>query len=320
MAALIVALIAITLLPSAPSFSIVQATSEAVFFDVAVPEMAQIRLDGFATYAETATGSLGFGTSDGTARKPLCLTGVLVPASGTRVTYKRFHDGPVSVVLERRDGMPAGNLDLGEAATPEAVKRASWLRLEAVTTKGDDAPKSLCPGDPFLRLPVYGVAEIGSELRPLGRGREPSAGVLLDGTVTIFVRTLEFGGLVPKTRIYPSSISDITLPPGSKVLEDSADGEVRRPWTGFVQADADDALGVKLITEAKRLAILRPGIGLTPEILSFSFFSQLMNDPTLQSVQIIGAFLFSVLYSLGTALSWYDGRHPLPATRNKSEH
>jgi uncharacterized glyoxalase superfamily protein PhnB len=64
-------------------------------------------------------------------------------------------------------------------------------------------------------LPVYGVAEIGGELRPASRGDEPSSGLLLEGTIDIFARTLELSAMRDTApRIYPASSGTITIPPG----------------------------------------------------------------------------------------------------------
>ncbi|MFN3890354.1 MAG: hypothetical protein ACK4MV_08150 [Beijerinckiaceae bacterium] len=303
-------------LPAAPAIAVIQATVESVSFDVAAPEMAQLPLKGFALSFETpaAQGNLGFTNataSSPTARRPLCLTGILVPEPGTRVTYKRFGSNPVSVVIERRDGKPAAVFDIDSGALPQAARQASWIRLDGNVDSEDEAEtKRNCPGDTPTRLPVYGVAEIGGELRPASRGDEPSSGLLLEGTIDIFARTLELSALADAApRIYPAAGGTITIPPGARIREYRGETQQRQPWVGFVQINEDEqALRARVTTPAMRIALLRPGVGMEPEVLSIGLFTQLANDPALISAQIAAAFLFSIFHILSAVLAWLANR------------
>ncbi|MBV9078606.1 MAG: hypothetical protein JO048_14130 [Methylobacteriaceae bacterium] len=303
--------------PSAPTVAVIQATVEAVSFQVSVPEMAQLRLPGYGLSFESpgAQGDLGFKNrtiASATAKKPLCLTGVLVPEPGTTVTYKRHGSGPITIIFERSDGRPAASFEFASGAAPEAARRSSWLRLEAKAASDDDTKakdKPTCEGEAATRLPLYGVADLGTEIRPVSAGEEPSSGLLLDGTIDIFAQTLELRGLgdgVP--RLYPASGGSITIPPGSRVTEYTTGDRPRQPWTGFVALGTDEALSVKVTTGATRLALIRPGLSLRPEVLSIGLFAQLANDPTLVAAQVVAALLFSCLQIAGTGLAWWSGR------------
>jgi hypothetical protein len=310
----------LVLLPSAPSFSIVQATVESVSFNVVVPELTQIRLNGYSLASEAALSeaNLGFKTTTlnaAAAKKTICPTGMLVPEIGTRVTYKRYGTDPVSIVVERSDGKPAATFEQTGTDIPAAARSASWLRLDGQPDSDDDDSKKdkksaqTCDGKTLTRLPVYGFADIGAEIRPAARGEEPSSGTLIEGTLDIFGRTIELGSWHDENpRIYPASTTTITLPPGSRITEFVTKGEGRHPWAGFAQTDADAALGLKLTTDAPRLAIVRPGLGLKPEVLAIGLFTQLANDPSLISAQLIAAFLFAIFQIFGSGASWYSTR------------
>lgn len=312
-------------LPSAPSFSIVQATVESVSFNVIVPELTQIRLNGYSLAYEAALSeaNLGFKSTTlnaGAAKKTICPTGMLIPEIGTRVTYKRYGTDPVSIVVERSDGKPAATFEQIGTDIPAAARSASWLRLDGQPDSDDDDSKKdkkkddkkaaqNCDGKTLTRLPVYGFADIGAEIRPAARGEEPSSGTLIEGTLDIFGRTIELGSWQDENpRIYPASTTTITLPPGSRITEFVAKGEGRHPWAGFAQTDADAALGLKVTTDAPRLAIVRPGLGLKPEVLAIGLFTQLANDPSLISAQLIAAFLFAIFQIFGSGASWYSTR------------
>lgn len=303
-------------LPAAPAVAVISATIQSVTFEVSVPEMAQIRLTGFAlSYEATAAGAnLGFQNktlASPTSRKPLCLTGVLIPEPGTRMTYRRFGTNPVSIIFERSDGKPAASFDLANGAAPPEARQASWIRLDAHGDGDDDksSKQKGCEGESTTLLPIYGAADLGTEMRPIGRGEESSSGLLIEGTLNIFGKTIEPSAYSEgATRIYPASTTSITLPPGSRIIEYVKDGTSRQAWAGFAQADADTALDVKVSTPATRLAIIRPGLGLKPEVLSIGLFTQLGNDPILLSAQLIVATLFAVLQALSAAFSLFSSR------------
>ena len=281
-------------LPAAPAIAVIDATIQSVTFEVSVPEMAQIRLTGFALSYEapTAGANLGFQNktiASPTSRKPQCLTGVLVPQPGTRITYKRFGTDPVSVILERSDSKPAASFDMANGDAPSEARQASWIRLDAHSDDDDNVSKKKgCEGESSKLLPIYGVADLGTEMRPVGRGEEPSSGILIEGTRDIFAKTFDPNAMWEgATRIYPASTTSVTLPPGSRITENVPEGGVRQPWAGFAQADADTALGVKVSTPATTLAIIRPGLGRKPEVISIGLFTQLANDPILLSALIM---------------------------------
>jgi hypothetical protein len=314
-------------MPSAPAIAVIQATVESVTFRAAIPEMAQIRLTGFAISYEAPNAGVNLGFRDAviaspTVKKPLCLDGILVPEPGSKITYKRFGTDPVSVVIERTDGKPAASFQTAGREAVVNLRQASWIRLEAKSDDDDDDSAKGCPGKSMQRLPIYGVAEVGSEIRPTGPGQEPSSGVLIEGTLDIFARALDFGPWKEDApRIYPASVTSITLPPGSRITEHAPTNSALQPWTGFVRADADEALDVKVTTPAMKLAIIRPGVGMKPEVISIGLFTQLANDPVLIAAQIFAALLFSVFQAMSAGLGWLAGRKkPHPSQPGHHDH
>jgi hypothetical protein len=215
----------------------------------------------------------------------------------------------VIVMIESEAGESAATFDIDVKKVPPTLAKASWIRLEGVVKSGDQQKDPICPAMMTSHLPIYGVTDIGNELRPAGKNAAQNAGLLLDGTVDIFVRTIElkaFGEKAP--RIYPASTTGITLPPGARIMEYVTPGQERLPWTGFVMAGDSGALSIKVNTPAARLAIIRPGVGLEPEVLSIGFFTQLSNDPTLVSLQVAAACFFAVFQMLGATLGAFARR------------
>ena len=301
------------LMPPVPSIAVLTATVESMNFKVIVPEMARISLRGYALSYETPVADLGFGNrtlTSQTTTKALCLEGLVTPATGTRITYERFDGDPIAIEIRRDDGKPVGTLDITKGTLPNAARTASWLRLVA---KDDDDTKSplTCDGNAMTRMPIYGTADIGSEIRPLSAGEKPSFGTLLDGTMDIFARTIDLRALNREPRIYPATSSSITIPPGSKVTVSDVD-EREKPWVGFAMPDNVNGIGlsVRLTTEAKNITLVRPGIGTTPEVISVGLFTQLFNDPLLIGAQVIIALLFAVFEMLGSAATWFRSRAP----------
>jgi hypothetical protein len=299
-------------LPPVPTIAVIQANTEFVSYDVAVPDLAQLRLAGYALTFESPgdSNSLMKSATSPTARKPLCLAGILTPTTGARVSYKRIDSGPIAVVIERTDEKPAATFALATGEAPAALQKASWIRLETPT--GDD-DKPACPGAASKRLPIYGATRIGTPLRPEGAGEESSSGVLIEGTIDLYAKTIELGrwrdGL---NRIYPTTVSLMDIPPGAQVSEFLEKGDMPTPWAGFVKLNSDQAFDIRITTTANRIQILRPGIGIQPETLATGLFAQLTNDPVILSLQVFAVLLFSVLQA---ASSWIVAKDANTMTR-----
>ena len=299
----------LVLMPPVPSIAVLTATVESMTYRVVVPDMARVSLRGYALSYEATVGDLGFGSDrtvkSQTTTKALCLEGLITPTEGALVTYERFGGDPLAIEIRRSDGKPVGTMEITKGVLPEAARKASWLRLQAKDDDDDKSPLN-CSGNAMTRMPVYGIADIGSEIRPLSAGEKPSFGTLLEGSMDIFARTIDLRAWNKEPRIYPATSSSITIPPGSKVTVNDPD-EREKPWVGFAMPDDVNGVGlsVRLTTEAKNIAIVRPGAGATPEVLAVGLFTQLSNDPLLIGLQVTIALLFATFEMLGSAVMWF---------------
>ena len=211
--------------------------------------------------------------------------------------------------MRRDDGKPIGTFEISKGVMPDVARKAAWIRLVAKADDDDSKGAFTCPGTSMTRLPIYGIADVGSEIRPASAGEKASFGTLLDGTLDIFARTIDLRALNREPRIYPATSSSITIPPGSKVTV-SDPVERQHPWVGFAMPDVTNSVGldVRLTTEAKDITIVRPGVGITPEVLSIGLFTQLGNDPLLVSAQVMVALLFSLFEMLGSGMTFFRSR------------
>ena len=203
--------------------------------------------------------------------------------------------------MRRDDGKPVATFEVTKGDAPEQLRKASEIRLVAPDTSDDDSTPA-CPGTPPDIVPVYGHAEIGSEIRPSGLSGQRASGTLLDGTLDIFARTIPLQLFKGKARLYPAT-DTITIPGGSRITL-SGPEEQQRPWAGFAMPDVSNTYGldVRLTTEAKNIVLVRPGVGLEPEVFSVGLFTQLTNDPILMSAQLVVAFLLSAFEMVAAGL------------------
>jgi hypothetical protein len=290
-----------------PAVSIVNATVEQVSFEATSPEMSQLSLRGFNISAENPNVSnLGFGSKtikSNTQKKPICSTAVIIPDPGTKITYRRFGDDQPIVIYSRDDGKPVGTFKSDSGDVPDVLKTTSWLRLDAVASDSKD--NSDCSGKPTNRYPIFGNGDIGNEFRPAASGEEPSGGMLLDGTLDVMGHTLELGRNTTDVRdVYPTW-NQLILPPGSRLTQAVDPGEERLPWIGFAVV-GDKAFDLKVTSDARRISLIRPGIGMKPELISLSLYTQLVNDPTLTWLQVVLATFFGVFQVFGSMFSRYE--------------
>lgn len=298
-AALIVGYLAfLAILPHAPTLAVVHARTEQVSFEVVVPEMTRFRMSGLGVLGEVPfmagaaasrrTGTRSVAMQEVGPRKALCIGGLLQATAGTRVTYRRIANGPLRITLDRADGKPVAEARGQDGPVPAELLKAGWLMIQENTDCRGEAPR---------RFPISGVAEIGDELRPETSMEEASSAPLIEGRVEIYGKTVDLGVLTrdDRARVYP--VTEISLPPGSRIAEaDSVPpGKPRKIWSGMASINPDeDAIQVEVTTEAEAIAIFRPGAGVAAEILRIGMFAQLMSDPNIVFLQIVAAVLLSL--------------------------
>jgi hypothetical protein len=301
--------------PSPISVSVVNATVESFAFEVKSPELMKIPLRGFNLSGDFPAAVAPVGPAKSKPNKSLqaasqiCFSGVLTPSEGTHITYTRFGDDPVSISIDRSDEQPVGEFLEGSQDLPTIVKLTSHLKLTAVAK--DDNAVSNCIGRPVPRLPVYGNGDLGSETSPTGQSSDKNLGTLIEGTVDVLAHAVKLNneaGAIAPSNVY-STNSQIILPPGSRLVEFTPEGSVKHPWVGFAVI-GDSSIELHVTSDARQLAIIRPGRESKPEILSVGLLSQVANDPMLASVQIVGALLFSVFQLFGVFFSGSVSRRP----------
>jgi hypothetical protein len=304
-------LVFLSVLPPVPTLSVVHAKSAQVTLKVAVPEIVRFRLAGYVLRSEGQLGAIR-GPAAGTTqarvaeqRQGLCLGGFIEPTSGTRMIIRRTASDKVRILLDRNDNRPAAQFRGQAQEVPAKILSANWLSIEQSEN---------CPGTPTQRFQISGVAEVGDELRPENSLEEDSSAPLLDGRVEIYGKTfngrfdflgreVDLGRLLSdaRSRLYP--VTELSLPPGSRVLEAPGPGGEAAPgnvWSGLVYVEKDEtALRVELTTEAQTLQVLRPGVGIEPEILEITMFARLTNDPAILAIQAVLAFVIGIIQLLG---------------------
>jgi hypothetical protein len=280
---------------------------------VSAPELTRIPLNGFNILNDEKLAALLSPPAKIKPKKPvqpakfLCSAGILTPTIGTRVTYSRFGDEPLVITVERSDGLPVGQVQSNEQETVSLLTGLTQVKLIAVDKDSED--KDDCDGKPVPRLPVYGFGDLGSETGPTGQTANQNLGTLIEGTVDVLAHAVQFKDAPDKSSNVYSTNSQVILPPGSRLIQFSEVGEVKYPWVGFAVV-GDSAIELHVTSDAKKLAIVRPGKEKQPEILSVGLLTQVANDPLLASVQIVGALLFSAFQFLGMAFSGGYGRRP----------
>lgn len=262
------------------------ATSEFVAFRVTNSNMATFRVAGMR------------GASvDG--RVAGCIDGVLVPAPGARVEYRRGEDDFFRITVD----------------PPAAGTRALTLRDKGKNFSPIDLSSSLviaadegCAGKAPQRLPIWGLAEFGEEQRPASTSGDLVPGLLLEGTVSVFAHAHDrlLGIRFPAT-VYPVNTFDV--PAGSVLLSgDPADDDAL--WTGTATASSERGFSVKASSNAQSVQ-LRSVRGLnTPagdgRTIDLGKYSQFLSDPNIVQVQfVVGAFVF-LLQSLLSILGFFD--------------
>ena len=297
--------------PSPQTVSIVNATVETFAFEVSAPELMKLPLSGFNIVNEAEPIALPIAPKSkakkGTPKvaevaKPICYSGVLVPAVGTRVTYTRFGDDPITISLQRSDGLPVGQFDGGSQELSDSLRKSSQLKF--IGSAKDDKDKedaSTCEGKPVPRLPIYGFGDLGSESSPTGQSSGKNLGTLIEGTVDVLAHSVQMSGAATKTSQVYSTNNQTMLPPGSRLVQFTPEGGQQYPWIGFAIV-GDSSIELHVNSDAKRLAIIRPGHESQPEILSTGLLTQISNDPIMASLQLIGALLFSVFQITGSFL------------------
>ncbi len=229
------------------------------------------------------------------ADPPKCISGLIEPPDRAVVTYLHTSEGIV-VAVEADDAKRAATWrELGLEGQPSVDLSSAFTLVPAPATCGEAMAG---------RLPIWGDATLGGELRPPSTVDDLSP-TLLSGSVAVFGRTL-FGG-----RLYPSQT--INLPAGARLASDRDLPERERAWWGLVHFDPDKRLSMQVTasTEARRLELIAPGARIEPSVIEVRTLSRVLNDPFLLTLGVIlGAAGVILQISLAAAALLREERRP----------
>lgn len=265
-------------LPPQKLFSVLTADTETVIFAVVNPDQAAFRIAGARLRR-----------IDGA--EPRCVEGIVTPSQDARVQYRRAEAEGIGIAIDPAPGAlkaPTASLRADDSA-PDLIEGPLILFADGT-----------CSGRFPTRLPIWGSAQFGSELRVSAEG-EAGRGMLFKGKLAIYGHAHErllFLRMAPG--LYP--VSSIDLPAGARVTVLGADEkEAPVPWWGVarVQAEATGFL-VEASTEARSIALFMPGPGVTP--VNLGGFAQLIKDPNVIQIQIVIAALIVIVQASGSLI------------------
>ncbi len=210
--------------------------------------------------------------------KGRCVDGVIQPQAGTFVEFVRTARGQTGIRVEFRDERD------DDGKTTVAVLLAANKEPERIVGGIDLSPDTgHCLGRPPDRFAIDGVAEFGHEFRAADLGRDPAAGYLSDGWVSMFITGIDrilFWPLSPRL----IQVESVLLPAGSRVQaappkavgknEDS-----RARWIGVATADMQQrGFVVDASTNARVIEIRLSGAERERSELRVSDFTRATQD------------------------------------------
>jgi hypothetical protein len=259
-----------------------RATSESLSFRVINPEMAAFRISGMR------------GTSvDG--RFSACVDAMITPKAGARMSYRRGDEKYYQITIDAPES-GAETLTIRDRGKPASVLRGNVIFAAAEE----------CSGSVPKRLPVWGPAEFGEEVRPANVFGIIVPGSLIEGTIEVFAHAQDrLLGLSFPSVVY--SVTTFNVPPGS-VLTTPDGVSDETTWTGFVRLP-QEGFGVEVQASSNTRAVTIRSTRAFSDSASSSRridlgqFAQVLNDPNIIQLQFfVGALmlLIQALASVGT--------------------
>jgi hypothetical protein len=276
-------------LPQARISVVLSASSESVAYRVIDSDMSVMHL--FGLRATAIDGSVS-----------ACADMVVTPALGARVEYRRGDDDHYSVTIDPRD--PAATTAFLREKDGKSRPVKGSIVFASAKACGDDKPQ---------RLPIWGPAEFGEELRPPGVSGDVAPGILVSGTISVYGRAHErlLGLHFPPVTYLVSSFD---LPAGSVLSAKEPDGTLSdTAWTGLATTNNDDpGFTIAASTDARNVSLTsaraaRDANDATEQI-DLGGFAQFLNDPNVVQIQVIGGVFFLLLQGLGSLASFMSSR------------
>ena len=213
----------------------------------------------------------------------------MTPSQHARIQYQRVETEGFGIAID-----PAA----GASAT--ASLRPDDTQVEVIGGSLVVFADATCPGQFPTRLPIWGPAQFGSELRVSAEGHA-GRGMLLNGKLVIYGHAHERLLLLRMAPgLYP--VSSIDLPAGARLTVLNPDGSASStPWWGVarVQASANGLL-VEASTEARSIALFMPGTWAGVSRVDLGGFAQLIKDPNVLQIQILIVGLLFIIQAAGS--------------------
>ena len=200
------------MLPQPNTWVALKTTAEVLHFQAIKHDLAAFHVSGMSAVSLDDKNNL-----DG------CIDAILTPAKNARVEYRRGDDEFFRIIIDPKE--PGGvSLALWEKGVARSITGSVVL-----TAKRD------CGGGTPKRLPIWGPAEFGEEVRPAGPSGEIVPGMLLNGTIEVYaIAHQRLIGLSFPASVY--SVMTFDLPPGfvlrSAASSSDEKAEDEATWTG----------------------------------------------------------------------------------------
>jgi len=306
-------------LPPAQTRSILKTRAETLAINVIHPRLSAIRIGRVRLINDGLEQDQG-----------RCVSGLLIPAAGTRIVYSRSIGGRLGIAL-----MPGSGSGLEDRVAtippPEGLSDAAPARIDLSGPHRLLADDSCTDGQPISRLPIHGEAEFGREFRPATETQDAGAGTLSEGKITIFgLSNAWFLWLrVWETSFYP--VSSLDVPAGARLYAESlphhsylrqisstlrrifSKANIPAPprsiWWGLASIDpGKGGFDIEVSTDADRIVMVIPGVDADVSHIRIGDHVQLLTDPNLLKAQTFLASCLGGFNLLMIFLGWLQQR------------
>jgi hypothetical protein len=263
-------------LPLPNTWVALDTTTEVVSFRAVNPNFATFRVSGMI--AQTLDGKLN-----------ACSDAIVTPGNNVKVQYRRESEEFFRIIV--------GPAPLGEDTL--TMREASDTAAKSLRDTVVFTANKECMGTSPRRLPIWGPAEFGEQLRPAGPSGEMGSGMMLGGTLEVYAHAQDrlFGFAFPSS-VY--SVMAFKLPPGAVLASDAPSAD-QSTWTG-VAAISKDGTGFKVAATSNTPdVVLKSSRSFGPSAsrrIDLGNFSQILHDPNVVSVQLFGGIFILLLQSV----------------------
>ena len=294
--------------------STISAQTEFIRFTVTQPHQVNISARGLRMGPEGRPGR--------------CIEGDIEPVIHANVEYRRVGDGPLSARLVAPPGEALVAILQTEDGHTLRVTGTTYLQTDKACAGRTSSTLKIRHSDDTYTypLPIWGDVSIGSE------GSDVDPGQLLNGTLAVSARSVEFPLFKMRKTLYPVSTLDLTV--GSRVeafagpshthetnveAEQKAEhsSEVADWWGVAFVDDLKPGLSVEVATETRQLAVFHP-TDHEPDVIEVTEFTEIFNDPNLVKIYKVIATFVGVV-GLASWLAESRGQEAKPPMAKSSE-